>query len=76
LEWNLATGVIWRDERMHVLWASLWVTCLWTKASTWSSSGHSLYDPRIWLRIRYLATINNLSAVALAKEDQLSTYVA
>jgi hypothetical protein len=76
LEWDLPTGLIWSDERIPVFCASLWVRCRWTKASTWSVSGHSIYDPRIWRPIQDLSTINNLSAVALAKEDQLSTYVA
>ena len=40
LEWDLPTGVIWWDERMHVLWASLWVTWPLDEASTWSGSGH------------------------------------
>jgi hypothetical protein len=35
LEWDLPTGVIWWDERMHVLWASLWVTWPLDEASTW-----------------------------------------
>jgi hypothetical protein len=44
LEWDLPTGVIWWDERMHFHWASLWVTWPLDEASTRSGAVTDRHD--------------------------------